>query len=386
MYTPRAVARPRRFAFITPNYHPVTCGVGDFSMRLAQELKRRGMETMIFTHSPAERHPSGPDVAVDHAPGRTPMVIAGRLQPRLDAFAPTDLVIQYTPQMLGASRLGSPATLWLAERARARGLNVVLVAHELFLPWARRPDLAAGALTMRAQLALLMKRSHHVFVTMETRLAEIAPLERLARIDRPASVIRIGAAALPIPRITRPGRLRLGVFSTLASTKRFDVVLETFAIVQARHPEAELVLLGDLGGGGARARGLRETIATHPARERIRLPGKLSLEDIAREVAELDVYLFPMVSGANTRTSTLPLALGTGVPSIAIRHYETDDIFVNDENIAFAAALTGPAFGDAALRLIDDHAMAERISRGGRALYERYFSWERVAEQFLDQI
>jgi glycosyltransferase involved in cell wall biosynthesis len=187
--------------------------------------------------------------------------------------------------------------------------------------------------------------------------------------------------------VARPGRLRLGLFSTLANTKRFDVALEAFAAVHARHPHAELVLLGDLGQpGDARLGALTDAIARQPGRDRVRMTGKLDLAEVAREVAELDVYLFPMTSGANTRTSTLPLALGTGVPAVTTRGYETDDIFVGDENLVFAEDLTGDAFGRAALRLVDDPALAARVAEGGRALYDRHLSWPRVADQFMSQI
>jgi glycosyltransferase involved in cell wall biosynthesis len=379
---------PRRFAFVTPNFHPRTCGVGDFSMRLAQELQRRDMAVKIFSRTPAVTHPQGPDVAIAGADGPTPLVIAARLWREIQAFAPTDLVLQYTPQMLGASRFGSPATLWLAQQARRAGMKVALLAHELYLPFrGRRLDLLAGAALMRAQLVGLMRIVDRVIVTMQMRVGEIAPLGRLAGVKRGAGVVRIGTAALPLSRVRRPGRLRLGVFSTLANTKRFDVALEAFAAVHARHPQAELVLLGDLGQpGDPRLRELTDAIARQPGRDRVRVTGKLDLADVAREVAELDVYLFPMTSGANTRTSTLPLAFGTGVPAVATRSYETDDIFVADDNLVFADEMTGAAFGRAALRLADDAAFAERVAAGGRALYDRHLAWPRIADQFMSLV
>jgi glycosyltransferase involved in cell wall biosynthesis/predicted O-methyltransferase YrrM len=377
----------RRFAFVTPNFHPRTCGVGDFSMRLAQELQRRGMPVKIFSRAPAQPHPQGAEIPVAGAEGKTPMLIAARLRREIDEFAPTDLVLQYTPQMLGASRFGSAATLMLAAEARRAGRNVVVVAHELFLPWARRPDLAAGAALMRAQLVALLKLCTRFIVTMDTRVAELAPFARLAGAEDRIGVVRIGTAALPRPRELAPGRFRLGVFSTLASTKRFDIVLEAFEKVHARHPTAELVLLGDLGKpDDPRLRALMDIVQKHPGRDRIRVPGKLDLADVSREVAALDVYLFPMISGANTRTSTLPLAFGTGVPVVATRSYETDELFVGDENVVFADELTGEAFGRAALRIADDPALAERVAAGGRTLYKDHLTWARIGEQFLEQI
>src|SRR5258708_3459085 len=146
----------RRFAFVTPNYYPQTCGVGDFSMRLACQLIERGHEVAVFTRAPAQRHPEAPELPVNAARGATAFVIAERLRGLIAAYDPTDLVLQYTPQMFAAWRWGSPATAWLALAERRRGSKVTLLAHELFLPWRARPDLAAGALLLRAQMVTVL--------------------------------------------------------------------------------------------------------------------------------------------------------------------------------------------------------------------------------------
>jgi glycosyltransferase involved in cell wall biosynthesis len=341
----------------------------------------------IFTHTPASPHPEAPDLPVYAASGPTPLVIAARLRPLIDEFRPTHLVIQYTPQMLGAWRWGSSAIPWLSATARRHGTKVIVLAHELFLPWSRRPDLVAGAALLRAQLIALLAVVDRFIVTMEMRVDEVAPYVRIARHPAPVGVVRIGSNALPRPRKIQPGRLRLGVFSTLASTKRFDVVLDCFAVVQKRVPHAELVLLGDLADTAQpQVRALLQAVSEHPSRAQIRVPGKQDLSAIADEVAQFDQYLFPMISGANTRSSTLPLPFGAGVPVVAVKSYETDGLFVDGENIMFAASLSGGDFAAAVWQLVDDPMLAERVSDGGRSLYREYFSWERVADQFLTQI
>ncbi len=230
---------------------------------------------------------------------------------------------------------------------------------------------------------MLMRLVDRTLVTMDTRVEELAPFTRLLRLPDPG-VLRVGPNALPIPAKFAAGRLRLGVFSTLASTKRFDIVLDCFAEVARVHPEAELVLLGDLADkSDQRVRRLHEAVEGHPASARIRVPGRLELAEIARQISELDIYLFPMVSGANTRSGTLPVALGAGLPVVAIRGYETDALFEDGENLVFAESLTGPAFAKAALRVVDDPALRARVSAGAKRLYDASFSWERIGDQFL---
>ena len=190
-------------------------------------------------------------------------------------------------------------------------------------------------------------------------------------------MVPVGANATPVPRLREQGRFRVGLFSTLALGKRFDVVLQAFEEIARTVPGAELLLLGDFGEpGDPRVKALQAEIAAHPFAGQIRAPGRLPLEEVARQVATLEVFLFPMNTGANTRSGTLPLALGSGVPVVAVRGFETGSLFRADENLVFAEALTGGAFADAALRLWREPGLSERVSAGARATYERHLGWD----------
>lgn len=355
-------------------------------MRLGRELARRGHEVAVFTRAPADPHPEAPELRVESASGRSTLSIAGQLSGMIARFSPSHLVMQYTPQMLGASRFGSPALPWLSMQSHRRRVRTILLAHELFFAWRARADVALAGLLLRAQLLALLRSVDRALVTMQMRVEEIAPYAKLAGCREPIGVVRVGSNALPVPHRPQVGRLRMGVFSTLASTKRFEVVLDCFAAVHRRFPHAELVLLGDLKDpNNPQTRNLQRGVSMHPARDRIRVPGRQSLSEISEEVADLDIYLFPMISGANTRSSTLPLAFGAGVPVVAIRSYETDDVFVDGDNVVFSGSLSGDGFASSVFRLIDDPGLAHRVADGGKRLYGQHLAWECVADQFLAQ-
>ena len=377
----------RRFAFVSPNFYPLVCGVGDHSARLADELLRRGLEARVFSHAPVERHPEASDVEVYGAPGRLPTVIARDVSSAIGAYRPTDVVLQYTSQMWGAWRFGSPALVWLAARLRRTGARVTVIAHELYVPWQTRPDLAVAAALQRLQFSALLKGSDRIFVTTSTRALNLAPLCRLLGVSEP-KVIRVGPNALPMGRpAARDSEAfpQIGLFSTAAVGKRFDVVLDAFSRISAEFPQAELVLLGDLGAPDhPRVVEIMNAVSAHPCKGRIRMTGRLPLARIADEIAKLDLYLFPMNTGANTRSGTLPVALGSGVPIVAVRGVETDPLlFRANETVAFAEELSGPAFAEAALQLLRNPVLRRQVSEGGRRLYEEHMSWERIADRLL---
>jgi glycosyltransferase involved in cell wall biosynthesis len=356
-------------------------------MRLGGELIRRGHGAAVFTHAPSTPNPIEPELPVFGAPAHAPIAVADTILRRIVHEDYSDVIIQYTGRMWGASRFGSPALPLLAAQLAARGLAVTLVAHELFTPWRLRPDLTVGAAFTRVQLGAILRSCRHMFVTTESRYRSMAvPVAALS--PRPGlHMMRVGPNAMPVPRTSSGSGHRVGLFSTLAIGKRFDVVVEAFEAIAHVYPDAELVLIGDLGPSGSGPRRALETrLAGSAVASRIRLTGRLPLAEIAQTVAGLDLYLFPMDTGANTRSGTLPVALGAGIPTIATRGTETDSLFVHGENVMFAAALTGPAFADAALGLFADRALAERVGQGGRALYDRDLSWPRIADAFLAAI
>jgi glycosyltransferase involved in cell wall biosynthesis len=377
----------RRFAFLCPNYHPRVCGVGDFSARLARELVLRGSEVVVHSRAPVEPNPIAPEIPVVGHPDLGPRSIAASTWRALWAARPTDVVIQYTPQMWEAWRFGSPAIPWLAARCRHAGIRVFVIGHELYFPLGARPDLVVASLLLRAQLALLLRFSDRVLVTTETRQRDILGYARAVGAP-PPGVIRIGPSALPAARTRPAGGARMGVFSSAAVGKRFDVMLDAFGRVATERPDAELVLIGNLGGRDTpRVRAVMDAVRQHAHSSRIRVTGQLGLGAVAQEIADLDLYFFPADTGANTRSSTLPSALGTGLPVVAIAGAETDpSLFQDRQNVLFAKSLTGAALAAGALEVLGDPGLAARLSTGARSLYERHFTWPRVAEQLLSQI
>jgi glycosyltransferase involved in cell wall biosynthesis len=381
----------QRFAIIAPNFYPRVCGIGDHSARLAAELQRRGHEAVVFSRAPAERNPEEPGVEVHGVAGSHPIAIAHDIAALLAERRPTNVLLQYTAQMWDASRFGSVAMALLAAQAKQQGARVTLIAHEPFVPWYRRPDLFMGAFTQRVYFAALLKSCDQVMVTTETRLRYVTPYCSGLHLTA-ARVSRVGANALPVPRTLdaerpsgAPPGPRIGVFSTAAVGKRFDVVLDAFARVAGEIPAAQLVLIGDFGPSDLRGvREINQRLHQHPNSDRIRVTGRLPLTKIAQEVADLDVYLFPMATGANTRSGTLPVALGSGLPVVAILGFETDvDLFRDGENILFARDLGGASFAEATLRLLRDRPLRTRVAAGARRLYLERLSWERIVDELL---
>ncbi len=160
----------------------------------------------------------------------------------LDSNRGHDVIIQYTPQMLGASRFGSTAIPRLVRALRSRRATVTVVAHELYLPWAARPDLLASAVTQRLQLAACARKVSRFAVITGTRISLVEGWFRFVPRAPPIRLVPIGPPVVSVPWSPSPQGCRVGTFSTLAAGKRFDVVLDEFARIVREVPSAELWL------------------------------------------------------------------------------------------------------------------------------------------------
>jgi glycosyltransferase involved in cell wall biosynthesis len=374
----------QRIAMVCPHYYPVTCGVGDYSMRLARELIERGAEVALFTHSPAERNPECEVVDVHGGAGRTPLEVTRDFRDALLAYDPSHVIIQYTPHMLLASRFGSPAIPVLMSEMRGRS-HVTVIFHELYNPWSWRPDLAISGAMQRLQFVAVVGAADRIFVTTVARKRLLEGIFRRAGRPREVELLFVGANAPPLPVRTEHDGHRIGIFSMLGRTRRFDLMIDAFTLVHQRYPDSELVLIGDLGtDSSSRYRDLKAHIAQSPAAKHIRLTGAIPLWRVAEEVAALDVYMLPDETGASTRSSTLPVALGSGIPVVATCGPETAlNFFVDGENIAFADAMTATDLAAVALRVLDDPILADKLGTGGRLLYQRDLAWSAIADRLL---
>jgi glycosyltransferase involved in cell wall biosynthesis len=341
------------------------------------------MAAVVLTRAPAEPHPAAPEVPVVRFDGG-PRAIGRAILGWLDSNLGHEVIVQYTPQMQGASRFGSMAIPRLVRALRSRGIAVTVLAHELCLPWGARPDQLASAVTQRLQLAACARNASRFAVTTGTRVSLVEGWFRFVPGTPPVRLVPIGSPVTPVPWNPSPQGLRIGTFSTLSVGKRFDVVLDAFARIAREAPDAELWLLGDmLTRQDQMTRDFLDAVASHPATDRIHIPGKQPLDAVAATVASFHAFLFPMDTGANTRSSTLPLALGSGVPVVAIRGPETDDVFQDGRNVLFARALSGQAFSDSVLRLRMEPALAASLSQGARALHDRHLGWPTIVDALL---
>ncbi|HYO88430.1 MAG TPA: glycosyltransferase family 4 protein [Candidatus Limnocylindrales bacterium] len=141
---------------------------------------------------------------------------------------------------------------------------------------------------------------------------------------------------------------------------------EILPAVQARRPEARLWLVGNAPPPDVQAL----------ASGSVTVSG--NVPDMLPYLQQAAVFVSPLRLGAGIKNKVLE-ALAAGCPVVGTP-LSFDGIAVEDGATALIAPLQG--LPQAIGRLLDDPALAARLSAGGRALIESRYTWTQVAEQY----
>lgn len=157
-----------------------------------------------------------------------------------------------------------------------------------------------------------------------------------------------------------------------AAYQRIDLLLEAFARVRARRPEARLLIVNHSGLGPYEALvdrlGVRDAMIVETA----------GFDDLPRFLAGAQVAVNPRIDCAGVPQKLLNY-MAAGVPVVSfrgaapvIRHERTGLCVPDEDTDAMAAAIE---------RLLCDRVLAQRLGTAARRWVRRTRSWDRAAEE-----
>ncbi|HET7694278.1 MAG TPA: glycosyltransferase family 4 protein [Vicinamibacterales bacterium] len=178
-------------------------------------------------------------------------------------------------------------------------------------------------------------------------------------------------------RFRRRERLHPRVLSTRNFEPLYNLpcTLRAFRILQDRHPDASLTLVG---GGSEEARIRR--LADELRLANVTFAGRVPPDEIWRHYAEADIYLqTPNID--NMPTSVLE-AFASGCAVVATRAGGVPAILTDGVHGLMVPCGDYQAAGDAMVRLLDDASLARGLADAAFASCARY-QWSSVRSQWL---
>lgn len=170
-----------------------------------------------------------------------------------------------------------------------------------------------------------------------------------------------------------PSAKAIGIVATLRSWKGHTYLLQAFASLAARHPELELLIVGD----GP----MREQIAGWAAQSgvtgRIHLTGQR--EDIPSVLAAMDVFVLPSYANEGV-PQALMQAMAAGLPVVST-HVGAIDELVADKRSGFLVEPKNAAQLEEKLEeLLQDPDLCARFGREGREIVAARYSLDAMLD------
>jgi len=193
---------------------------------------------------------------------------------------------------------------------------------------------------------------------------------------------RFGVRARSIANFVDPDAVRLRRRTVLRpvflSNRNFQTlynvpcVLRAFAVIQARIPEARLIVIGD-----GPERGLVHETARTLALRHVEFVGAVQPTEMGRWYDEADVYL--NASDIDNMPNSIIEAFACGLPVVTSRAGGIPYVVEHGRNGLMVDCGDHDALAATALRLLDDSLLAQRLIAEGLRDVQQHYTWEAVS-------
>ncbi len=195
-------------------------------------------------------------------------------------------------------------------------------------------------------------------------------------------------------RVQRDGdlRRRLGIpehaqmvaaVARLVRFKGFHILLEAAEAILAGRPDCHLVLVGE----GPEKPGLERLAEGSAHAQRIHLPGPFERTDVARLLAEADLFVNPGIVSSDGRVETLGVAAieaaACGLPAIGSRVGGIPETIEHDVTGLLVEPGDATALAEAVGTLLDHPERRAAMSRAARERAWRLFTWQALAHKVV---
>lgn len=283
-------------------------------------------------------------------------------------------VFDYGPRTAWDLR-GLPVFSATFARTLAQGIGpLVVVLHECAYSWSergwQRKGLAAG---QRAALFSVVHAGTGLVLASEPRERWLR--ERRWLPSRPLVRIPVCATLQPLSASERPApdtaALRVGVFGFGADDAQPEIVVRAIGALRERGHDVRLVLLGAPGSRGERAERWRRAARDGGCGPALTFSGLLSSKHLARELAAVDVVVFPHSSGCGAGKTTLASALAFAKPAIAFDGPQRWDKAIDEGALLIVAAPSAAVLAGRLGELLGDEPQRARQAERGHAFFQR---------------
>jgi len=369
-----------RVLMVCPSYPPqeVTCGVGDYTRCLAEELTHHGEQITVLCSSEYRGAARG---SVEVFPRFSRWTLDQALRLTFSSAVPRGdiLHLQYTPDLYGPGA-GFKLVPLLA-RLRRRAPPTVVTFHTLTgrSPWSR-----IWAVLLLASAHQSISANEEVTAMVRRRLPKLSP--RLTEIPIGTGV----PVHHPDGGDRESGRRLLGLAPGIPLLVHFGLVypgkgLETLFMALGElvrfRSSIRLAIVGDTRPDSQGYRATLEALASRlGVAEAIIWAGRRPEEEVSKILQAADLFVVPYDDGVSIRRGTLMAGLAPGLPVISTTSALRSAYLRDGENVALVPPRDPQALAARIASLLGAPDEAAFLGKGARKLAER-FTWQTIARE-----
>lgn len=362
-----------RIGLFTDTYAPQINGVSISLQLISEGLKKRGHQVTIF----APRFPGYKDDEpnVMRLPSlkylnNPPIYVAVLGTPRS--------TWSLTRRHFDVLHAHSPASVGLLAylTASTKRLPLIYTYHTSITDYTHYIKFIGGTSLIKRTAAWFSKASTDLGDQVVVPSPKFYRLLLNQKVKQPITIIPNGIDLSMFQTVTSPGVLRkkLGIseeapilltVGRMDPEKRLDFIVDAFALLSEKVPNAHLVFAGD---GSARKHVEQRANAT-PAKDHIHFLGMVNRADLPGILHDANVFL----SASTTEVHPISVieAIASGLPLVAVKDEAFEGMIEDDMN-GYMVPLDVNIYAETVAALISDREKLERFGKHSLVLSEKY--------------
>lgn len=186
------------------------------------------------------------------------------------------------------------------------------------------------------------------------------------------------AGASQSEELASVGGTKIVYVGNLEEYQGIQLLLDGFELVQGRHPDARLVIIG---GSSAHIEMYRTRAGSLSEQGRVLFLGPRPLAKLGEFLAAADILVSPRTKGENTPMKIYSY-MDAGKPVLATRRLTHTQVL--DDDVACLVAPTADAMAEGLDRLLADAELRTRLGNAAQALVRREYSQARFRQRLSE--
>lgn len=372
--------------FITKNYPPAVCGVGDYTSKLASEFVRNAHSIHVLTEQASVQ--SQESVSLHSVIQKWNVFAIPKILRICKSVAPDIISMQYVPYSF--SNKGVPFWLILLYALfKIKGYNVVTTFHEVGIRYTENNIKRKVTATAQFFIArLLSKLSVKNITSIDLYVSYLKRYTReVYKIPIGANILASFASSNELStlktKVAPNGEFIISSFGTRIS----DVILYTLAELKKEGCYVKLLLLGNLPKLSRDA--FQKTAETLDITDDIYITGYLEEAGLFNYLKISSLFVMAEYvsakgeGGIAAKSGSLAAAFAAGLPILGTRGDTTDHIFEDNRNIFLMDEYSIKNTQQRIKEIIEDPTKTVAVSKHAKETFSNYFSWEMIYEKYL---